>query len=96
VQTITTERHHKRTNEEEWCKPTTPVPVLDPELPRTRTGWIWTYVSDAEHPYIVVSVRGTHVFPAHFTANNFPPRVTVLRIDLPSEDRDPKLVAVLC
>jgi uncharacterized protein YbbK (DUF523 family) len=30
-----------------------------------------------------VSVRGTHVFPAHFTANNFPPRVTVLRIDLP-------------
>ena len=31
----------------------TPVPVLDPELPRTRTGRIWTYVGDAEHPYIV-------------------------------------------
>jgi hypothetical protein len=22
----------------------TPVPVLDPDLPRTRTGRIWTYV----------------------------------------------------
>jgi transposase len=31
----------------------TPVPVLDPELPRTRTGRIWTYVGDAEHPYTV-------------------------------------------
>ena len=30
-----------------------PVPVLDPELPRTRTGRIWTYVGDSEHPYIV-------------------------------------------
>jgi transposase len=30
----------------------TPVPV-DPELPRTRTGRIWTYVGDAEHPYTV-------------------------------------------
>jgi transposase len=30
----------------------TPVPVLDPELPRTRTGRIWAYVGDAEHPYI--------------------------------------------
>jgi transposase len=25
----------------------TPVPVLDPELPRTRTGRIWTYVGDS-------------------------------------------------
>ncbi len=31
----------------------TPVPVLDPELPRTRTGRIWTYVGDAQHPYTV-------------------------------------------
>ena len=31
----------------------TPVPVLDPELPRTRTGRIWTYVGDAFHPYTV-------------------------------------------
>ena len=31
----------------------TPVPVLDPELPRTRTGRIWTYVGDDEHPYTV-------------------------------------------
>lgn len=31
----------------------TPVPVLDPELPRTRSGRIWTYVGDALHPYTV-------------------------------------------
>jgi transposase len=31
----------------------TPVPVLDPELPHTRTGRIRTYVGDAEHPYTV-------------------------------------------
>jgi hypothetical protein len=31
----------------------TPVPVLDPELGRTRTGRIWTYVGDGEHPYTV-------------------------------------------
>ena len=31
----------------------TPVAVLDPELTRTRQGRIWTYVGDAEHPYIV-------------------------------------------
>ena len=29
----------------------TPVPVLDPALPRTRTGRIWTYVGN--HPYTV-------------------------------------------
>jgi len=29
----------------------TPVPVLDPDLPRTRTGRIWTYVGDDAHPY---------------------------------------------
>ena len=31
----------------------TPVPVLDPELPRTRTGRIWTYVGNPDHPYTV-------------------------------------------
>ncbi len=31
----------------------TPVPVLDPELPRTRTGRIWTYVGDDDHPFTV-------------------------------------------
>jgi len=31
----------------------TPVSVLDPELPRTRTGRIWAYVGDDEHPYTV-------------------------------------------
>lgn len=31
----------------------TPVAVLDPALPRTRTGRIWTYVGDRDHPYTV-------------------------------------------
>lgn len=31
----------------------TPVAVLDPTLPRTKTGRIWTYVGDAAHPYTV-------------------------------------------
>ena len=31
----------------------TPVPVLDPELPHTRIGRIWTYVGDPGHPYTV-------------------------------------------
>ncbi len=31
----------------------TPVGVLDPELARTRTARIWTYVGDDEHPYTV-------------------------------------------
>lgn len=31
----------------------TPVGVLDPALGRTRTGRIWTYVGDGEHPYTV-------------------------------------------
>jgi transposase len=31
----------------------TPVPVLDPTLPRTRTGRIWTYVGAREHPYTI-------------------------------------------
>ncbi len=30
-----------------------PVPVLAPELPRTRRGRIWTYIGDALHPYII-------------------------------------------
>lgn len=31
----------------------TPVNVLDPTLPRTRTGRIWTYVGDRKHPFTV-------------------------------------------
>ncbi len=31
----------------------TPVAVLDPALPRTKTGRIWTYVGDPAHPYAV-------------------------------------------
>ena len=31
----------------------TPVGVLDRSLPRTRTGRIWTYVGDKDHPYTV-------------------------------------------
>jgi len=37
----------------------TPVPVLDPELPRTRTGRIWTYVGDLAHPYTVYDYTPT-------------------------------------
>jgi transposase len=37
----------------------TPVPVLDPDLPRTRTGRIWTYVGDDAHPYTVYDYTPT-------------------------------------
>lgn len=37
----------------------TPVPVLDPELSRTRTGRIWTYVGDAAHPYTIYDYTPT-------------------------------------
>lgn len=37
----------------------TPVPVLDPDLPRTRTGRIWTYVGDDTHPYTVYDYTPT-------------------------------------
>ena len=36
----------------------TPVPVLDRELTRTRTGRIWTYVGDHNGPYIVYDYTG--------------------------------------
>lgn len=31
----------------------TPVSVLDPSLPKTRTGRFWVYIGDAQHPYSV-------------------------------------------
>ncbi len=37
----------------------TPVPVLDPELPRTRTGRIWTYVGNTKQPYTVYDYTPT-------------------------------------
>jgi transposase len=37
----------------------TPVNVLDPTLPRTRTGRIWTYVGDRDHPYTVYDYTPT-------------------------------------
>jgi transposase len=37
----------------------TPVAVLDPELPRTRLGRIWTYVGDAQHPFTVYDYTPT-------------------------------------
>jgi transposase len=37
----------------------TPVSVLDPSLPRTRTGRIWTYVGDRGHPYTVYDYTPT-------------------------------------
>ena len=38
----------------------TPVAVLDPDLPRTRTGRIWTYIGDQEHPYTVYDYTPDH------------------------------------
>ncbi len=37
----------------------TPVNVLDPALPHTRTGRIWTYVGDHDHPYTVYDYTPT-------------------------------------
>jgi transposase len=37
----------------------TPVGVLDRSLPRTRTGRIWTYVGDKDHPYTVYDYTPT-------------------------------------
>lgn len=37
----------------------TPVPVLDPALPKTRTGRIWTYVGDRDHAAIVYDYTPT-------------------------------------
>jgi transposase len=50
----------------------TPVGVLDPALTRTRTGRIWTYVGDNDHPYTVYdytpdrSRDGPHAFLEKF------------------------------
>lgn len=46
----------------------TPVPVLDRERTRTRTGRIWTYVGDRRHPYIVYDYTGSrrHEGPEEF------------------------------
>jgi transposase len=37
----------------------TPVNVLDPSLPKTRTGRMWTYVGDRNHPYTVYDYTPT-------------------------------------
>ena len=37
----------------------TPVAVLDPTLPRTKTGRLWTYVGDRAHPYTVYDYTPT-------------------------------------
>jgi hypothetical protein len=37
----------------------TPVKVLDPNLPKTRTGRIWPYVGDAAHPAVVYDYTPT-------------------------------------
>jgi transposase len=50
----------------------TPVAVLDPALPRTRTGRIWTYVGNPDHPYTIYdytpnrSRDGPDAFLKHF------------------------------
>jgi hypothetical protein len=35
----------------------TPVQVLDPKRDSTRTGYLWAYVGDADHPYTVYDYR---------------------------------------
>jgi transposase len=44
------------------------VPVLDRERTRTRTGRIWTYIGDRNHPYIVYDYTGNrrHEGPEEF------------------------------
>jgi hypothetical protein len=37
----------------------TPVPVLDPKRGKTRTGRLWTYVGDGDHPYTVYDYTPT-------------------------------------
>jgi transposase len=38
----------------------TPVPVLDPGSRRTRTGHLWVYLGDADHPYAVFDFTPTY------------------------------------
>jgi transposase len=38
----------------------TPVPVLDPGSRRTKTGHLWVYLGDAEHPYAVFDFTPTY------------------------------------
>lgn len=38
----------------------TPVPVLDPGSRRTRTGHLWVYLGDDEHPYAVFDFTPTY------------------------------------
>jgi transposase len=38
----------------------TPVPVLDPGSGRTRTGHLWVYLGDVEHPYAVFDFTPTY------------------------------------
>lgn len=38
----------------------TPVPVLDPGARRTRTGHLWVYLGDADHPYVVFDFTPTY------------------------------------
>jgi hypothetical protein len=38
----------------------TPVPVLDPGSRRTKTGHLWVYLGDTEHPYAVFDFTPTY------------------------------------
>jgi hypothetical protein len=38
----------------------TPVPVLDPGSRRTKTGHLWVYLGDADHPYAVFDFTPTY------------------------------------
>ena len=49
----------------------TPVPVLDPKHGRTRTGRLWAYLGDHDHPYSVFDYTPTRCRdgPANFFGN---------------------------
>jgi transposase len=38
----------------------TPVPVLNPGARRTKTGHLWAYLGDADHPYVVFDFTPTY------------------------------------
>jgi transposase len=78
----------------------TPVPVLDAELTRTRTGRIWTYVGDRNHPYIVYDYTGNRsrqgpdeflqAYRGYLQADAYP------GYDAMFKDRNRELIEVAC
>ena len=53
LQPLVTEMRHEVLQSFHIHTDDTPVPVLDKTLDRTRTGRLWVYVGDQEHPHVV-------------------------------------------